>query len=165
MSEQHLEGDEARKKMQEIAEHQSAMFCTIGDEHVVSTRPMFTQAIDEDGTFHFFSGRTSNHNQHIAMDVRVTLIYANPSKSEYLAIEGRADISRDPALIERLWTPLVRVWFEDKSDPDLTVLSVTPTAGHYWDTKSNRVVQLVKLAIGAIVGKPFDDGREGDLKV
>jgi hypothetical protein len=35
--------------------------------------------------------------------------------------------------------------------------------GYWWDTKHNRMVQLAKIAIGAITGKTMDDGIMGQL--
>jgi hypothetical protein len=35
--------------------------------------------------------------------------------------------------------------------------------GYYWDTKHNRMVQLAKIAIGALTGTTMDDGVMGQL--
>ena len=50
---QHLKGAEALEKVRELAKDKTTMFCTFTDEEM-TTRPMHTQGIDEDGTFWFF---------------------------------------------------------------------------------------------------------------
>ena len=55
-------------------------------------------------------------------------------------------------------------WFnEGKDDPELSILRVHVADAYYWDTKSNRMIQLVKIAAGAVMGKPLDDGIEGQI--
>jgi len=36
---------------------------------------------------------------------------------------------------------------------------------HYWDSKNNKLVSLVKLGVGALTGKQPDMGVEGKLNV
>ena len=159
-----LAGADAVAEVKRIAESEVAMFCTSRGEGELETRPMSTQVVDEDGTLWFFSGVDSNKNRAIQSGCAVRLIYAVPSKSAYMTLEGEASIVRDRKKIEELWNPIVKAWFsEGKDDPRLSLLAFRPTRGHYWDTKTNRAVQLVKITVGAITGKPFDDGVQGRI--
>lgn len=160
-------GTEAgREKIKHIAQGEIAMFGTSTGTAASAFRPMATQGIDDDGTLWFFSHRTSDKNRQIAAHPTVQLLYAVGGKSEYLSVEGVATISRDQAKIDELWSGWAKTWFnEGKEDPNLTLISVRPTAGHYWDTKHNKMVQLAKIAVGAVIGKTMDDGVEGDLGV
>jgi general stress protein 26 len=160
-----LSGAEALKKMKQIADGQTAMLCTFTGGSAAETRPMATQGIDDDGTFWFFSIAEHKTNDEIAANPRVQLIYALPASSEYLSVQGHAAVIRDRAKIEELWKPLARNWFpEGKDDPNLLLIAVKPTSGNYWDTKNNRVVQLLKMAVGTVTGKAMDDGVQGTLK-
>jgi hypothetical protein len=47
--------------------------------------------------------------------------------------------------------------------PDLSLIAVVPMRGSYWDTKHNPMVQLAKIAIGALTGTTMDDGVMGQL--
>ena len=68
--------------------------------------------------------------------------------------------------LDELWTRLAMAWFtEGKTDPRLTLIRVTPVRGHYWDTKQHKVVALLKIAVGAALGKAVDVGVQGDLRV
>jgi hypothetical protein len=74
-------------------------------------------------------------------------------------LQGHAAVIRDRAKIEELWKPVAKNWFpEGKDDPKLLLIAVKPTSGNYWDTKNTRVVQLLKMAVGTVTGKPMDDG-------
>jgi general stress protein 26 len=160
-----LTGAEAAKEIVRIAKGETAMLCTFVADGELHTRPMSTAGVDEDGTVWFMSSRGSAKNGEIAANARGQLIYAVTSKSEYLSLAGMFTIERDQAKIDELWTPIAKAWFtEGKTDPDITLLRFVPREGYYWDTKTNRVVQMAKIVVGAIVGKPFDDGVEGPLK-
>lgn len=160
-----LQGAEALDKIKELAEDKTTMFCTFNGDQMV-TRPMHTQGIDDDGTFWFFSDKNSAKNHTLEENSNVHLIYANNSSYEYLSIEGNGTVEHDPQKIDELWKDFAKAWFtEGKTDPSLTLIRVTPQSGHYWDTKSNKVVSLMKIAVGAMTGKTMDNGVQGDLKV
>ena len=158
--------DEAVQMITKIAKDEIAMLCTFAAAHSLGARPMGTAGIDSDGTLWFMSSRDSEKNREIQANPKVHLLYSKPSKSEYMLIEGMASIVNDRWKIEELWSPLAKAWFtEGKSDPRITLLRVVPVRGHYWDTKHNRAVQLLEIAVGALVGKAFDDGVQGELRV
>ena len=127
---------------------------------------MATQGIDDDGRIWFFSAVDSRKNQQITAGSPVHVFYALPSRSEYLALNGTAAVSKDQRKIDELWSRYVKTWFnEGKDDPRLSLIEFSPSSGHYWDTKSNRTVQLAKIALGALTGKTTDDSVEGSLKL
>jgi len=157
---------DAIEKVQQIADGQIAMLCTFTADHAMDSCPMATLDIADDGTVLFFSRKDSIKNQHIVANPEVQLIYMVPSKSEFLALDGTASISRDQARIDELWSGLARTWFpEGKDDRQLTVITVTLDGGHYWDTRHGKMMALARIAVGAVTGKPTDVGIEGSLKV
>jgi general stress protein 26 len=161
-----LSGEEAVKQIRSIANNQTGMLCTFPGTVAMDCRPMATQAIDDDGTFWFLSSGSSSQNEQIAENSTVHLVYAVPGKSEFLSLEGLATVSRDQKKIDELWTKLAVNWFPGgKDDPDLTLISVMPVRGRYWDTRSNRAVQMVKIAIGAVTGIGMNVGVAGSLDV
>ncbi len=161
-----LSDRDAITKIQELAKGETAMLCTQATTGELHSRPMHTQAVDDDGTIWFFSDRDSLKNFEIQNDSVVHLIYAIGGKAEYLTINGLATVTRDQQKIDELWSRLAKAWFTDgKQDPDLTLISVSPTDGYYWESKHGKVVQLAKIAVGAVLGKPYDDGVSGKLRV
>ena len=162
-----LKAQPAIEKMKELAEDAKlCMFCSGLTNIPFNTRPMATQQVDEEGNIWFLSEEHSEKNADIAADNRVQLIYSNRSSQEYMSIYGKAEIIVDPAKAKELWNVFLTTWFhEGHNDPNLTLIKVTPTEGHYWDTKHNKMVQSIKIVIGAIKGKMMDDGVSGKLKV
>lgn len=162
-----LKAQPAIDKMKELAEDAKlCMLCTGLDNIPFNTRPMATQQVDEAGNIWFFSEEHSEKNGDIARDNRVQLIYSNRSSQEYLSIFGTAEIIVDPAKAKELWNVFLTAWFPGgHNDPNLTLIKVTPTEGYYWDTKNNKMVQSIKIVIGAIKGKMIDDGVAGKLKL
>jgi general stress protein 26 len=161
-----LAGADAIAKIRELADGKIAMLCTFTNDHAMDTRPMATQQVGDDGTIWMFSSKDSTENRQIVANPAVQLIYANPSKNEYLSLDATASISRDQALIDQLWNPIAKAWFpEGKDDPNLTLITITVTGGRYWDTQHGKMIQLAKIAFGAVTGKPTDDGVKGNLRV
>lgn len=163
---QDLDHQEAIAKMKELAGDQTCHFCTFGKDGALTARPMATQQVDDDGCFWFFSARESNKNKDIQEGSKVHLFYGNPGKQHYLAVEGEAAISKDPAKIDELWTSFAKAWFQGgKDDPRLTLIKVRPTSGYYWDTKHHKMISFLKIMASIVTGKTMDDGLEGTLKV
>lgn len=165
---ENLLGQEAIDKIKEIVKKANiCFFCTdVAAGPPFSTRPMSVQKVDDSGNLWFLSAKDSHKNAEIAEDASVQLLFQGSQYSDFLNIYGRAQISTDRAKIEELWEPMVKNWFtEGKDDPRITVIKITPTEGYYWDTKHGAAVAMVKTAIGAVIGKTYDDSIEGTIKV
>ncbi len=132
----------------------------------LSSRPMSTQDVDDEGNIWFISKDESHKNEDIINDSRVQLFYSNKTSSEYLSIYGNAEVLTDRDRIEELWSPIAKTWFKDgKDDPTITLIRVVPADAYYWDTKENKLVSLMKIAYSALTGADTDGGVEGSLKI
>jgi general stress protein 26 len=163
-----LSADSAVKKIREIAKDANiCMFVTDLSNLPLAGRPMATQEVDDEGNIWFMSGNDSDKNKQIENDSHVQLFYSHTSNYEYLSVFGRAEIVNDRAKIEELWTPMAKTWFEKgKDDPNLSLIKVMPEDAYYWDTRNNKMVSLIKFAMGAMGITPKNDGGiEGKLKV
>jgi general stress protein 26 len=167
-SHQDLSGQPAVERIHKLVKKgSSCFFCTAvetGESHAV--RPMSVQQVDENGDIWFLSADDSHKNLEIAQNPMVRLYFQGSQHSDFLYLDGMAQITRDKAKIKELWEPLAKVWFtEGVDDPRITVLKVIPTGGYYWDTKHGNAVAGVKMIFGALVGKTFDDSLEGRIRV
>lgn len=164
---QNLSQDEAIGKFRELVKHESVcLFTTRLTEVPLATRPMTVQKVSDDGTFWFLSPEDSDKNQDIMVDPRVQLFFVNTSDYEFLSVYGRATVTRDRELIKEMWTDIAKAWFpEGENDPTITVIGVTPEEGFYWDTKSGKLVSIVKILASAVSGKTFEQGVEGKISV
>ena len=164
---QNLTNQDAIKKMKDMAEEiKICMFCTYNAQQVMETAPMSANQIDDDGTFWFLSTKESTRNADIQSNSATDLIFAQPSKENYLSVHGKSEILYDKSKIDELWNPIVKAWFtEGKDDPRISVIKFTPQEAYYWDTKHGKMISLLKIAVGAVTGKTMDDGIEGKLKM
>src|SRR5690606_37820210 len=163
-----LSNVEAVEKMRELAESaRICMFCTELEQAPFATRPMAVQEIDDRGNLWLISPGSSQKNEDIRQDDKVQLLFSHPGDSKFMSVSGTADIYRDRAKIEEIWTPMAKAWFEQgKDDPDVTIIAVHPREAYYWDTKDGKLVSLFKIAAAAVTGKPhMDGGVEGNLSV
>ena len=156
---------EAIDKFQDFVDHESTcLFTTRLTSVPLTTRPMAVQKVSDDGNFWFLSASDSDKNREITSDPRVQLFISNPSNYEFLSVYGHATISRDKQKIDDLWNDIAKAWFEEgKDDPRITVIKFEPEEGFYWDTKSGKLVSLIKIAASAITGKTLQEGVEGKI--
>ncbi len=160
-----LNQNQAIEKIRHIATGEIAMVHTFVGREVGIARPMATAGVDADGTIWFLSKTHSPKNEQVQGDHVMQITYSIKSRSEYLVLDGRAEVTRDQAKIDELWSAIDKTWFpEGKQDPSISLLRFTPKIGHYWDTKHSKMVQMLGMAVGALTGKPADDGIEGDLR-
>ena len=162
-----LNRQEANNKIKELAKKaDTCLFTTLLTQLPLTTRPMSTREVDDDGCLWFFSRRDSNKNREIAIDNRVQLFYSNFSSSEYMSLYGKATILADKNKAKELWSAIAKTWFnKGYDDPELTLIKIEPEDGYYWDTKDGKVISLLKMVAGALAGKEFNTGVEGSVKV
>ena len=164
---ENLSSKEAIEKIKALAKKAgSCFFCTKIKDGSFYTRPMGPEKIDDEGNLWFLSAVDSHKNKHIEEDPSVQLLFQGSAHSDFLSINGKAEISKDKNIIDELWDGIMKTWFtEGKDDPRITVIKVIPESGYYWDTKHSEPVALVKMLVGAATGKTLDDSIEGKIKV
>jgi Uncharacterized stress protein (general stress protein 26) len=165
---QNLEEGAAIKKIQELVDKSSTcFFCTdIETGKPFITRPMAVQKVDDDGILWFLSANDSHKNYEIRTDDYVQLLFQGSTYPDFLTLYGRATISEDKEKIKELWKPTLKTWFTGGvDDPRISVISVQPLEGYYWDTKHNMAVGLVKRLAGALIGQTMDDSIEGNISI
>lgn len=163
-----LRGREAIEQIKAIVDKaESCFFCTSVPSHESEgARPMNVRQVDDDGNLWFLSASDSHKNREVALNPAVTLYFQGSPHSDFLVLNGRAEVSTNKAKIKELWHPIIGTWFtEGIDDPRITVIKVTPTYGYYWDTKHGNMVAGVKMLVGAMIGKTLDDSIEGTIKV
>ena len=162
-----LDNKEAVEKIISLVkEIKTGIFVTELTKTPLQSRPMSIQDIDDKGNLWFISSANSNKNFEILKDNQVQLFFANNSSSQYISIYGSASIYRDQSIIDELWSPVAKAWFEEgKNDPNVTVIKVVPSDAYYWDTKDGKVISLLKMAGSALFGNTADIGVEGKLKL
>lgn len=161
-----LSGAAAIERLRDIAKAaDTAMFVTQHEEFPLMARPMAVQEVDEEGVLWFLSASDSDKNSGLARDPRVTLLFQDHDKYQYLQLSGRATIHRERALIDRHWTKFAEAWFDGKDDPRVTVIAVHPHSGHYWATENGKVIASAKMLLGAMGANVGHPGVGGELRM
>jgi len=163
---QDLSGADAVERVRDtVKKTATCFFCTaVSTGGSQAARPMTVQEVDDSGTLRILSASDSHTNAEIASNPLVWLFFQGSEHSGFASLHGRATATRDKATIKRLWKPILKTWFtEGEDDPRITVISVAPLSGYYWDNKHGDLVAGAKMAIGAAVGKTLDDSIEGTL--
>jgi len=164
---QNLTSQDAIDKLKELIKSESiCFFCTQLTQQPITTRPMSTQEVDENGNIWFLSSIKSNKNAEIEENDGVLLFYFNPSNYEFLSVFGNASIHTDREKIYEMRTPFAKAWFKDgKDDADISLIKVVPQSAYYWDTKNNKIISMIQMLAAIVTGNTPDDGIEGTLKV
>lgn len=162
---QDLSGQPAIEKLKKLTKDVTCFFSTHEpSSRTIGTRPMGAIETDDNGAIWFLSASDSHKNAAIEANPAVKLFFKGSDHSEFLALEGTASITRDKAIIQRLWSPIMKTWFTDgEDDVRITAIKVTPVDSYYWDNKHGDAIAGVKMMIGAAIGKTLDDSIEGKL--
>lgn len=141
-----------------------AMFTTADTDGSLRSRPMATQEPEFDGQLWFFTGLSSAKVNDVQRDQHVNLGYAAPDDNRYVSVSGTAQLVRDQAKIEELWSPLIKAWFpKGKDDPDLALLRVDVESAEYWDSPSSTMVQIAGFLKAVTTGQRIQGGENEKL--
>ena len=162
-----LSGAEGQKKIAELVKGiHIAMMTTVAKDGTMSSRPMAVQDKPFDGTIWFLTRSTSEKIDEVEKDQHVTLSFAEPSSSNYLALKGKASVSEDRAKIHELWNPMYKAWFpKGEDDPEIAVMRVDVTEADYWEASGGKIVSMMKYAVAAATGKKVEMGEAGHVLV
>jgi general stress protein 26 len=162
-----LSGEQGRQKIAELAKGiHICMMTTVATDGTMSSRPMAVQDEPFNGTMWFLTRAGSEKVDEIAVDRHVTLTFAEPSDSKYLALKGRASVSQDRAKIKELWNPMYKAWFpKGEDDPEIAVLRVDVSEADYWQASSGKIVMMAKYAVAAATGGKVEVGESGHVLV
>ena len=163
----HLYGQATIEKLRELAKKEKAGLLVYNvSAFPLMACPMYIQQVDDQGDIWFFSGKNSEHNANILQDGRVQFFSSNTGDSAYFSLSGYAEIVDDRQKAEELWTPMAKIWFQEGvDDPNLSLVRLRPNMGYYWDTKTNRMIEFLKMASSVVTGKTTDDAVQGKLVV
>lgn len=133
------------------------MLTTADQDGTLRSRPMSTQQAEFDGDLWFFTAANTAKVEEVQRDHHVNVSYSDPKKNCYVSVSGLAQVMRDQAKINELWSPVLRAWFpKGPDDPNLALLKVTVNQAEYWDDTSSSMVQFFKMVKAAVTGKPYE---------
>ena len=151
---------ESVEKIRELLEGIDFCMLTTIDSGHLRARPMSTQQAEFDGDIWFFTSDETHKVEEIEKDNRVCVAYAKPDDDTYVSVSGRAEVVKDRAKMEELWSPILKAWFpEGLDDPHLCLLKVSAEQAEYWDSPSGKLVQLFGFVKAIATGQEADWGE------
>jgi len=144
-----------------------AMLTTIERDGSLRSRPMTTIQKDFGGTLWFFAPTESDAAMAVAVNESVSVAYANVDKADFVSIAGTASVVTNIAIKEKLWNPMVEAWFpQGPTSPDVALIKVDASRAEYWDSRSNKLVQLFAIATAYVKGTtPKNIGEHREVRV
>ena len=111
------------------------------------SRPM-TACIENDaGPIWFFTGKPNAVVEKLGERHRAIAAFSAKDHHLFASIQGNLSVSRDKAVIDRLWNPFIAAWFDGKDDPKLVLLRFDPEQAEVWLNESNFLAG-VKMLLG-----------------
>ncbi len=151
---------ESIEKIRELTHGIDFCMLTTMDGGYLRSRPMSTQKFEFDGDLWFFTSNNTHKVEEIEKDGRVNAAYSDPGDNVYLSVSGRAEVVKDKAKIEELWSPILKAWFpEGLDDPSLCLLKIGVEQAEYWDAPSSKIVQLFGMVKAIATGQEADYGE------
>ncbi|MCU1455992.1 MAG: ral stress protein [Actinomycetia bacterium] len=129
-----------------------------------SSRPLTLAEVEHD-TLRFLVSRDTNWIEALMIDPSVLVTFSSDEHGIYVAVAGRAELSSDRKLVQRLYIPAADVYFDGVDDPSIAVLEVYVESGEWWDGPSGRVGRALALAKAALTGDPDAVGDKGGVDV
>jgi general stress protein 26 len=158
--------EESIQKLRTMLEDIDFCMMTTVDNGQLRCRPMSTQAAEFDGEVWFFTRDDSHKADEIAKDDRVCLGYSKADDSTYVSVSGRAEITKDRAKMEELWSPILKAWFPDGlEDPNICLMKVTVEQAEYWESPSGKLVQLFGFVKAIATGEEADWGENKKVQL
>ncbi len=125
------------------------------------TRPMTAQIEGEKGPIWFFTSTDSEIVQNLGASSRAIASFASKGHDLFACVHGKLSISKDRAVVDRLWNAFVAAWYEGKDDPKLVLLRLDAEQAEIWKDGSS-LIAGIKMLFGI---DPKSDYKDNVAKV
>lgn len=148
------DGADAVRHVAELVDRaQISMFTTMTAQGKHVSRPMALQEAEFTGDLWFFAYADSAKVTEINANPQVNVAFSNSKSSEWTSISGTASVIQDRAKAEELWSPPLKIWFEDGLEtPGMVLIKVSADSAEYWESPSSKVVRLIGGMRAAVTG-------------
>lgn len=98
-------------------------------------QPMTAQFEDEDrdaGVLWIFTAKDHDLTRAMGQSDRGMASFSAKGHDLFASLRGKLAIHNDPAIIDRLWNPIVAEWYEGKDDPKLALVRFDVADAKIW---------------------------------
>ena len=160
-----LQDLEAIEKFRDLVKDVTiCMFTTLDEHHDLSSRPMYTSQVDDEGNVWFFTNEFSEKINEVSKDNLVHLIYSHPVKNIYIDVKGTCSLIIDKKKMEELWDPVLETWFpQGLQDAKLCLVKVATETAHFWNHASSKMGLLFQMLRSITKGDQYKETEKGKL--
>ncbi len=141
-------------------EFKSSPFLMLGldGERGAATQPMTAMFEGEAAPFWFFTAKDHDLTRALDQGDRAIAAYASKGHDIFASIRGRLSVEDNPAMIDRLWNPVVAQWYEGgKTDPKLALLRLDVEDAKLWKSDLGG---FIRPALNKLFGRKPESGQE-----
>ena len=160
-----LQDQEAIEKFRDLVKDVTVcMFTTVDENHELTSRPMFTSSVDDEGNVWFFTNEFSEKINEVSKDNLVHLIYSHPVKNIYVDVKGTCSLIIDKKKMEQLWDSTLKNWFpEGLDDPKICLVKVATETAYFWNNSSSKMGLLFQMIRSIAKGDQYKETEKGKL--
>ena len=125
-----------------------------------ATQPMTVNFEDEDrrsGVLWIFTAKDHDFTRAMGQSNRAIASYSAKGHGLFASLRGTLTLDHDPATIERLWNPIIAVWYEGKDDPKLALVRFDVADAKVW---LSDVGGFLKPAFNKLFGRKPEAGMK-----
>ena len=125
-----------------------------------ATQPMTAQFEDQDreaGRLWFFTAKDHDLTKALGRSNRGLAAFAAKGHDLFASLRGTLSLASDPAVIDRLWNPVVAEWYEGKDDPKLALLRFDVDDAKIWKSDLGG---FLKPAVNKLLGRKPETGMK-----
>jgi general stress protein 26 len=162
MAKEHTEdnprsAEELRDRIWDLAEEIKIGMLTTWDGNQQHSRPLSARVRRTNHAIYFLVDETGEKNSQIERFPMVSCAWVDNGNYKYALIAGRVVLTNDREKIAELWTDFDKAWWENKDDPTIRLLTLSPDNGELWDSPG-KVVSIAKMAVALVTGSAPDMG-------
>ena len=137
------------------------------DQPGYHSQPMTAYREEETGTIWFFTLDTTDLARDVAAGGQKGMFtYGSKDQEVWACFHGSLSLSRNQAIIDKHWNPIVAAWYPDgKDDPHLTLIRFDGDDGRVWVSKKGAVGFFFEVAKANLTKTPPDVGGVADVNL
>jgi general stress protein 26 len=155
--------DEVVDRVWELADKINFCMFITWDGDRQQARPLSSRVRRDEHAIYFLVSAEGHKNGQIEQYPTVGLAYADTDAMKFVSVSGTAVLSNDRTKIEDLWSAFDKAWWDDASDPDIRLITVTPERAELWDSP-NKLVAAAAMLTAAVTGAKPDFGDNATVR-
>lgn len=164
-----------KKFWEEISGHNGFVMLGLQGVDNDRTRPMTAQVVKADGadkgdpgTIYFFASKSEELVRDLGQSHAAIATFTSKGQDLFAHIHGTLVLDDNPAVVEKLWNPIIASWYEDgKDDPDLALVRFDAVKADVWEASALSTLKAaaLKMMFDVDPGKEHQKEHQAAVKL